>query len=73
MGLFSKEAPTPQPVRRGGAELKCDHCGHDQFVQGRVQMLMQGGDLAGLIADCYACEKCDRLHWFRHRRDQSSD
>ena len=73
MALFSRKELTPQPVQRAGIALKCDHCGHDRFLHGRVQLAMYNGDLGWRGADCYSCERCERLHWFRHTGDKDGE
>ena len=63
------EEPAPPKYFAGGKQILCDHCGSDQFGEGRAQlntagMTLLGMDWANQSATTLTCNVCGRIHWF---------
>lgn len=57
------------PVEIAGNPLRCQHCGHEQFMESEAQL--HTGTLTffnlewlGKTADLYICGRCGFIHWF---------
>ena len=63
------EAPTGERYSVAGKPVRCAHCGHDHFVEGRAQLNTAGLsflnlDWANRSAATLACTSCGRIEWF---------
>jgi len=63
------EAPTGDRFNVAGKEVRCGHCGHDRFVEGRALLNTSGMtfmnlDWANRSAATLACTSCGRIEWF---------
>lgn len=63
----------PDRVTRAGAELSCDHCGHDRFRQANTfQKFAAPNKVIALLRQqpctTYICDRCSKMHWFYDRR-----
>lgn len=63
------ESTGPAKYSAGGKQVRCEHCGRDQFTEGNAQlntagMTFMGLDWANQTATTLTCHACGRIHWF---------
>jgi hypothetical protein len=63
------EAPEGERFTVAGTPVRCAHCGHDRFIEGRALLNTAGLtflnlDWANRTAATLACTNCGRIEWF---------
>jgi predicted nucleic-acid-binding Zn-ribbon protein len=63
------EAPAGDRYSVAGKAVRCAHCAHEQFVEGRAQLNTAGMtflnlDWANRQAATLTCTRCGRIEWF---------
>jgi len=65
----TSETPAGERFAVAGKPVRCLHCGHDRFEEGRAQLNTTGMtflnlDWANRSAATLACTQCGRIEWF---------
>ncbi len=69
MGQSMGESPEGERYTVAGKPVRCTHCTHDRFVEGRAQLNTAGLsflnlDWANRSAATLTCTACGRIEWF---------
>lgn len=71
------DAPDGERYVVAGIAVRCRHCGHDRFVEGRAQLNTAGMtlfnlDWANRSAATLTCTGCGRIEWFLADPEETS-
>lgn len=63
------DADAPARYIAGGKPIVCEHCGHDEFDEGKAQlntaeMSLLNMDWLNPSATTLMCDACGRIHWY---------
>ena len=73
-----KEGDGPGEYRMAGRTIRCPHCEHQKFIEGRALLNRAGTtffnfDWADPSATTLVCAECGRIEWFAEEPDRVGD